>query len=120
MENFQFTDVLVDENLISYCGLYCGACRSFIKGKCPGCKENNKATWCKIRKCNIEHSYLSCADCSLTELEDCRKFNNFISKIFSLLFKSDRGACIKRIKEIGYYEFAAEMAKNKTQSIKWK
>ena len=33
---------------IAACGLYCGACKKFLNGKCPGCKENEKASWCKI------------------------------------------------------------------------
>lgn len=40
---------------VAYCGLYCGACKSHRKGKCPGCRENSKATWCEIRKCCQEH-----------------------------------------------------------------
>ena len=43
--------IVVDKKLIAKCGLYCGACNSYITGKCPGCNENVKATWCKIRNC---------------------------------------------------------------------
>ncbi|MHA1491694.1 MAG: hypothetical protein ACTSRI_18815 [Promethearchaeota archaeon] len=45
---------------ISYCGLYCGACPSYQKKTCLGCRSNNKkqsrkSKWsCKIRKCCIE------------------------------------------------------------------
>ena len=28
---------------VAACGLYCGACRKFVKGQCPGCKANTKA-----------------------------------------------------------------------------
>ena len=76
------------EELISYCGLYCKNCKSYIKGKCTGCAGNNKATWCKVRSCNIEHGYKSCADCTkFANPMDCKKFNNFVSKIFGLVFK---------------------------------
>jgi Protein of unknown function (DUF3795) len=113
------TDLMVtDKNLIAYCGLYCGACGSFLKGKCPGCKKNIKASWCKIRQCCVENDYLSCADCRKMEIMECKKFNNFISKIFGLIFHSNRPACIQRIKELGYEEYARQMATNKLQSVK--
>jgi hypothetical protein len=45
-------------------------------------------------------------------------FNNFISKIFSVIFRSDRAACIAQIKEIGIQGHAEKMAERKHQSIK--
>lgn len=102
---------------VAVCGLYCGACRTFEKQKCPGCLKNEKATWCKIRQCCIENQYASCADCKLIAFEACKKFNNMIGKIFSILFKSDRQACIRKIKTGGYEAFVEEMHKNKQQSI---
>ena len=112
--------IISDKNLIAYCGLYCGACGSYLKGKCPGCKENVKATWCKTRQCCIENNYSSCADCEKIELMDCKKFNNFFSKLFGLILRSDRPACIRRIKEIGPEQYAIEMASSQRQSIKRK
>jgi len=47
-----------------------------------------------------------------------QKFNNFISKIFAIIFKSDRAAGIAKIRESGYEEFAQFMATHKLQSIK--
>ena len=111
--------VVADRELVAYCGLYCGSCKKHISGACPGCHENNKASWCKIRACNIEHHYASCADC--TEFKnpmDCKKFNNFFSKVFALIFKSDRAACIAKIRESGYEEFAKYMAENGLQSVR--
>lgn len=113
-------EITTDKNLIAYCGLYCGACHSYLSGKCKGCKENIKATWCKIRLCCMENNFQSCADCKKINLKDCKKFNNFFSKLFGLIFRSDRAACICRINEINYDEFAKEMAANKMQSIKRK
>ena len=111
-------EIIADKNLIAYCGLYCGACGSYLKGNCPGCRENVKATWCKIRQCGIENNFQSCADCTSIELMDCKKYNNFISKAFGIIFNSNRPACIARIKENGYDGFAVEMAQNKRQTIK--
>ncbi|MEI6883083.1 MAG: DUF3795 domain-containing protein [Bacteroidota bacterium] len=112
-------EVVKDTNLVAYCGLYCGSCRKFIAGSCPGCHENNKAGWCKVRACNLEHNYKSCAECKeFSNPMDCKKFNNVFSKLFALIFKSDRAACIAKIKSEGYEGFATFMAENKLQSIK--
>ncbi|HEY9159563.1 MAG TPA: DUF3795 domain-containing protein [Desulfomonilia bacterium] len=111
-------DIIANPELVAFCGLYCGACKRFLKGKCPGCHDNVKATWCGIRKCCIEHEYSSCADCAdFVDPQDCRKFNNFISKIFGLIFRSDRRACIIQIKNLGLKGHADDMARNNRQSI---
>lgn len=106
-----------DLNLVAACGLYCGSCGSYLKGKCKGCRENAKAAWCKIRSCCIENNYKSCADCGKIELKDCKKFNNLIGKIVGLILNSDRSACIKRIKEAGYEQYAKEMAQSERHSL---
>lgn len=110
-----------NKNLIAYCGLYCGECKAYKIGKCPGCHENKKANWCKIRKCCIEGGKLSCADCTVyASASECKKFNNMISKLFAFIFGSDRQACINMIKEKGYDAYANEMTKRGAQSLKKK
>jgi hypothetical protein len=113
-------EITSDENLIAYCGLYCGACRSYLTGKCPGCKDNVKAGWCKVRQCGIENGFQSCADCDIIALKECKKYNNFISKAVGFILNSDRSACINRIKETGYVDFAVEMAQHQRMTIKRK
>lgn len=114
-------DVIANPELVAYCGLYCGACKRFLKGKCPGCHDNVKASWCGIRKCCIELGYMSCADCTdFADPSDCKKFDNFISKIFGLLFRSDRRACISQIKDLGLKAHAENMAAGKRHTIKKK
>jgi hypothetical protein len=120
MKSTNQKEIVADKNLIAFCGLYCGSCRSYLKGKCPGCVDNVKADWCKVRKCCMENKFQSCADCTTIELADCKKYNNFISKAFGYIFNSDRSACIGKIKEIGYDNFSIEMANNKRQTIKRK
>ena len=111
--------ITADPNLVAYCGLYCGACGSYLKGKCPGCAKNEKAKWCKIRACCIGNTYASCADCGQAPgVLDCRKFNNFVSKLFALFMRSDRPACIRAIKEKGREAFAKDMADSKIMTIK--
>jgi hypothetical protein len=111
-------EIVADKNLVAYCGLYCGACRRYLGGKCPGCEKNEKASWCKIRTCNREHSQTSCAEC--TEFQDvnsCKKFNNPISRVFGFIFRSNRKACIERLKGVGRERFAAEMAELRKHSL---
>lgn len=110
---------LEQKELVSYCGLYCGACSKYINNKCPGCNGNEKATWCKIRTCCIENKYLSCAECiEFDNPENCKKFSNLFSKLFEFFFRSDRGTCIKLIKEVGYENFASEMKEKNLVCLK--
>ena len=135
--------IAVDTQNIAACGLYCGACRKFLSEKCPGCKQNEKATWCKIRSCCQENKFNTCAkqnekatwckirsccqenkfntcaECS-HDVKECKLFSNWIGKVFAFLFNSDRPACIRYIKEQGEQVFVEEMTKRKYQTIKRK
>lgn len=91
--------------IVSYCGLYCSNCRKFKKGNCPGCHKNEKASWCNIRTCIIEKEIESCADCKEPGIEDCKIFNNPVSRLFAFVFNSDRAASIQLIKDEGYSGF---------------
>lgn len=111
-------EIVANKDLVAYCGLYCGACGSYLKGRCPGCHENTKATWCKIRSCCMESSFLSCADCKEHgDPNQCRHFNNIFSKVAALIFNSNRAACICKIRELGIDGFAEHMAENKKQTM---
>lgn len=109
----------ISRDLIARCGLYCGACHKYLNGKCPGCRKNQKATWCKIRSCSSLQGYHTCADCP-TDVRQCKTYSNLIGKVFGFIFRSDRAACIDRIREIGSDAFAAEMAEKRQQTIKKK
>lgn len=109
--------VIANTEQIAACGLYCGACRKFLTEKCPGCKGNEKAAWCKIRKCCEEKGFHTCAECP-TSVTECGKHANFMGRLFSLLFRSDRPACIRYIREHGEEAFAGEMARRKCQTMK--
>jgi len=93
------------EKLVSFCGLYCGNCNKFKKGKCVGCADNTKATWCKIRTCCLENSFKSCAECSDPGIQLCKKFNNPIGILFGVIFNSDRAAGLQLVKDEGYNGF---------------
>ena len=106
-------------DLISACGLYCGACHKFKKGDCLGCREIEKAAWCKIRPCTEEKGYTTCAECQTFEnVNDCKKFNTLFAKFFALVFKSDRKASLERISKIGPAAYAQEMETNGVMVIK--
>ena len=111
-------EMISNPKLIAYCGLYCGACKGYLKGKCPGCPENEKASWCKIRACCLKNQYSSCADCSeFSDTDDCKMFNSSMSKIFAFIFRSNRAACIKQIKELGIQGHADKMTELKKHSL---
>ncbi len=113
------TAIKVDAELVAYCGLYCGACKSYLSEKCKGCHENSKATWCKVRSCCTGKQIESCAECAeFPDPRACEKFNNFMSKLFGLVFKSDRAACIAQIRQLGLEGHAKAMAEMGTQTIK--
>ena len=111
-------EVKADPKLIAACGLYCGACGKLAKGSCPGCAQNEKASWCKVRSCCKEHGYASCADCKeFPDPRQCAKFDNFIAKVFGLVFNSDRAKCIDEIRKVGPEQYARTMAAEKKQSL---
>jgi hypothetical protein len=111
-------EIVADKELVAYCGLYCGACGAYLRGRCPGCHKNEKATWCKLRLCCIEKKRTTCADCTdFSDVKQCGKYHNIISRVIGFLFRSNRPACIARIKKIGPEAFAKEMASKKAQSL---
>ncbi len=112
-------NIEANKELIAACGLYCGACRKYLAEKCSDCHENDKATWCKIRSCVRSQGFHTCAECH-KDVAECKTYSNFIGKIFAFLFKSDRAACIRYIREHGEQAFAEEMTKRKCQTIKRK
>jgi hypothetical protein len=111
--------VVSDVNLVAYCGLYCGACGAYRRGRCPGCHENRKATWCKVRACCMDEHFSSCAECrTFSDQKDCKKYNNIIARIFGWIFRSDRRACICQIREKGLPAHADRMTAIESPSIR--
>lgn len=98
------------EFVLACCGLICSDCGAYLKNKCQGChcdKPLNKG--CKVKPCAIEKKCTSCAECEDFEnLQECKKLNNFISKIFAFIFRSDRIGNLNRIREIGLDRFKEE------------
>ncbi|MDD2716565.1 MAG: DUF3795 domain-containing protein [Candidatus Wallbacteria bacterium] len=111
-------EIKKDPTLIAACGLYCGACGSYLKGRCMGCRLNEKAFWCKVRTCCIKLNYKSCANCrKFLDPEQCGLFSNFFSKLIAMFTGSSRSSCIKRIREVGAEKYAEEMASSGRMSL---
>ncbi|OHD65788.1 MAG: hypothetical protein A2176_14385 [Spirochaetes bacterium RBG_13_51_14] len=112
-------EIIADTNLIAFCGLYCGGCQRYLAEKCPGCSENERATWCGVRACCMEDGRAGCADCiEFPEAKECGKFSNCIARAFGFIFRSDRAACVRLIREKGRDAFAREMAARGTRTIR--
>ena len=110
---------VANADLVAFCGLYCGECGKFKRGRCPGCAKNEKATWCKVRTCNMEHGYSTCADCAeFSDPNDCVKLNNFFARTISFVLRSNRSESLRRISEAGRLGYAEDMVEQGRMSCK--
>jgi hypothetical protein len=107
-----------ETNNVAYCGLYCRNCGKYKKGKCPGCQKNEKAAWCKIRKCCMEHDYATCADCKDMTPRQCKNYNNIFAKFFEIVFKSDRKGAVEYIKIHGAESYIRLMDEKQSMVLK--
>jgi hypothetical protein len=65
------------------------------------------------------NGYVSCAECKeFSDPNDCKMFNNFMSKIFGFIFKSDRAGCIDQIKSLGIEGHTDRMTEFKRHTIR--
>jgi hypothetical protein len=112
------TSTMVNPELVARCGLYCGNCSKFKSGKCAGCDANEKASWCKARTCCLENGYETCADCATSNPRECKKFSNLVSKLFEVIFRSDRPASVEYIKQHGREAFVNMMIEQNRMVIK--
>ena len=98
------------EVVLAYCGLVCSDCGAYLKNKCQGCHSDKPMSInCKVKPCAQEKGYTTCAECTdFEKFEDCKKLNNFISKVFGFIFRSDRIGNLNRIKQIGVDSFKQE------------
>jgi hypothetical protein len=104
--------------LIACCGLYCANCGKYRKEKCPGCLKNDKASWCKIRRCCIEKGISNCSQCEeYIYPKDCSKYNNFISGVIEFFTASDRSLCIGYLRKNPAGKFIDMMDENGLVSL---
>ena len=65
----------------------------------------------------MEKGFHTCAECD-KDVNECSFYNNFMSKVFAFIFRSDRPACIRYIQEHGEQAFAEEMTKRGEQTMR--
>jgi hypothetical protein len=71
-----------------------------------------------VRSCGIAAGYSTCADCAQhADPRECGKYHNWISRIFGFVFRSNRAACIDRVRVVGREEFAREMTQRGRHSL---
>ena len=127
---FQMKPVAIDTKLISACGLYCGACRKLLNGRCAGCSmavdkpASGRPTpgylsKCKIRRCCRSGGFKSCAECHM-DVKQCKTYNTLLGKLFSFVFNTDRAGSIRYIREHGEEAYAEKMAWDETMAVKRK
>lgn len=104
--------------LVAFCGLYCVNCGRYRKGKCPGCKDNQKATWCKIRTCCLEKDIANCSACdTYNDPKECGKFNNILSRVIEMISGTDRSLCIRYLQNKPVEKFVEMMNDTERMNI---
>jgi len=103
--------ITADPSLIACCGIYCGACDAYLKEKCKGCRGSDKNAWCKVKSCVLEKKIATCAECGeYSNPMDCKKYNNFLSKMVGFILNSNRAACVREIEQLGLKIYSQKMA----------
>ena len=101
-----------NEPIVAYCGLVCTDCGAYKKQKCAGCfSDKPMYRRCPVKKCAGEKQLATCADCGEYEnLKQCKKLNNFIAKVFQLIFRSDRIGNLEQIRKDGLESFKENLS----------
>ncbi|MHA1439569.1 MAG: DUF3795 domain-containing protein [Promethearchaeota archaeon] len=104
--------------LVSSCGIYCGACPSFQKKLCYGCKSNkkdqtNKFKWhCEIRKCCLYNMQeFICFDCNKYPCEKLIKLKNSNLNDHRYDYRHNIFLNMVRMSKLGIYEWLCEQKK---------
>ena len=99
-----------DEVIVAYCGLVCTNCGAFKKGKCLGCHNDKPMNRnCKMKSCAMNKGYVTCADCTdFSDLKECGKLYNLISRFFGFIFHTDRIENLKQIRKVGLEKYKIE------------
>ena len=118
--------IVSSENLISYCGFYCGACPTYISGKCEGCRGDSAKCAvgvknCQVKQCCVENDFFTCADCTkFPTTRECKKYNPLSIKFGEWVSSTSRGKAIELIREKGRVEFLAYMMDKQWVTVKTK
>ena len=118
--------LISNENFIAHCGFYCGACPTYLSGKCEGCRGDSPKCAvgmkkCKVKQCCVENGFFSCADCTkFTTTQDCEKYNPLSIKFGEWISNTSRKKAIEMIKAKGQAEFLAYMVDKNWVTVKTK
>ena len=97
---------------IAPCGLFCSECGKFKRDKCEGCQIQAGFKQCSIRICVIEKGIKTCAECqefkAPRDYKECKKVNNFIAKVISLITGSNRPAALALLRDEGIESYLVE------------
>lgn len=64
--------ITVKKQLLGKCGFYCGACPTYIQGRCRGCEKEHTAGDCFTRDCVKEKKLSVCGACEAFPCETIR------------------------------------------------
>ena len=126
MENKENFKTSKDENLISYCGFYCGACPTYTSGKCEGCRGASAKCAvgykkCLVKPCCVENEFFTCADCTkCASTKECKKYNPASIRFGEWVSNTSRRKGIEMIQEKGQTEFLDYMTEKEWVTIKTK
>jgi len=118
--------ITLDENLISHCGFYCGACPTCLSGKCEGCRGDSAKNAvgvknCQVKQCCVENGFFTCADCTkFATTQDCKKYNPLSIKLGEWISSTSRGKAIEMIRKNGRSDFLTYMANKQWVTVKTK
>ncbi len=94
---------------VAYCGLYCPRCGCTRWGECAGCKSGGGFDACGVRLCATDRGFATCAECQ--EMDSCKKLDNFLGRIYSVVFRTRRMENLREIRTIGLEAFATSRAR---------
>ena len=90
---------------VAACGLFCSNCRAFKIKKCPGCQVGPRFARCSVRRCCVQQGITTCAACeefkAPHDFRECKKLNNWIAKLFALVFGTDRPKALAMLRDRG-------------------
>ena len=107
----------MDKDLVSFCGIYCGACPSLNKS-CLGCRteekrgQKRKSKWgCKIRTCCHNEKNLDfCIECEVYPCKNLSKLKNSHLEDERFDYRHQMFYNLVRIEKIGLEEWLEEQS----------
>jgi len=113
--------MMSEKNLAAPCGIYCGACRSYLIQKKQLFKEKNRkggCLGCRIRDKNCSFIKRDCSKIRKNEFEFCNECENFpcpnlerIDNIYVTRYNVSPIKNLKRLQQVGFESWLKEKEK---------